>query len=316
MPQASVVTSSTAASRYAAPPFVCTWQAGGLDSAWVHVAGELDLATSPQLRQTLRAVQLHARMIVLGLRELTFMDTAGVGVILDAAEDARREGGRLILVHGPPQVDRMLTLTGVSEQVSIFDLDPPEPAPELPQSGKLTRDFLRIGSTLNRQIRSRWTAARAGAMQHAGLAGGFDPSPSSYSPVVHQAQGAKEVGMSGTQSDRLMAGSMCSAISNAVVRLLSEYTGRGPTEARTYMNEDLVTVVLHDTLTKEERSIVRDGSIDLVQVTREAFRKAMKPDLIAAVERLSGRSTISFMSESHIDPDIAIESFVLAPLAS
>jgi uncharacterized protein YbcI len=119
--------------------------------------------------------------------------------------------------------------------------------------------------------------------------------------------------MSGTQSDRLLARSMSSTISDAVVRLLSEYTGRGPTEARTYIDEDLIIVVLDETLTKEERVIVRKGNVELVMATRKAVQKAMKPDLIATVERLSGRSTIEFLSHNHIDPDIAIMSFVLAP---
>jgi uncharacterized protein YbcI len=109
------------------------------------------------------------------------------------------------------------------------------------------------------------------------------------------------------------AGSTSAAISNAVVRLLSEYTGRGPTKARTYIDEDLITVVLQDTLTKGERSLLRDGEIALVLANRKAFQNSMAADMIAAVEQLSGRSTTAFLSANHIDPDIAVESFVLAP---
>jgi uncharacterized protein YbcI len=109
------------------------------------------------------------------------------------------------------------------------------------------------------------------------------------------------------------AGSMSASISNAVVRLLSEYTGRGPTKARTYIDEDLITVVLQDTLTKGERSLLRDGEIALVLANRKAFQNSMAADMIAAVEQLSGRSTTAFLSANHIEPDIAVESFVLAP---
>jgi uncharacterized protein YbcI len=108
-------------------------------------------------------------------------------------------------------------------------------------------------------------------------------------------------------------GSMSAAISNAVVRLLSEYTGRGPTKARTYIDENLITVVLQDTLTKGERSLVRNGELALVLANRKAFQNSMAADMIAAIEQLSGRSTIAFLSDNHIDPDIAIESFVLSP---
>jgi uncharacterized protein YbcI len=118
--------------------------------------------------------------------------------------------------------------------------------------------------------------------------------------------------MYGTQSDRLTA-SMSSTISNAVVRLLSEYTGRRPTKARTYVDEDLIIVVVYDTLTEPERNIVRKGNIDLVLATREACQNAMKPDLVAAVEGLSGRSTVASLSQNHIDPDVTITAFVLAP---
>jgi uncharacterized protein YbcI len=109
-------------------------------------------------------------------------------------------------------------------------------------------------------------------------------------------------------------GSVSSAISNAVVQLMREYTGRGPTKARTHMDEDLITVVLQDTLTMGERSLVRDGEADLVLTSRKAFQRTMSSQMIAAVERHSGRQVLAFLSANHVDPDIAIESFVLAPI--
>ena len=127
MPQASVVTSSPAASLRAVPPrFACTWKEGGAGAAWVHVTGELDLATSTELRQTLHDAQLAASMVVLDLREVTFIESAGVHAILDAAGSVRRGAGRLILVRGPSHVDHALMLTGASSQVLILDLDPSE----------------------------------------------------------------------------------------------------------------------------------------------------------------------------------------------
>jgi uncharacterized protein YbcI len=114
-------------------------------------------------------------------------------------------------------------------------------------------------------------------------------------------------------TEQVGAGSIAADISNAVVRLLSEYTGRGPTKARTYIQEDLITVVLRDTLTKGERSLVAAGKTDIVLASRKAYQNAMKEDLIAAVERCSGRMVVAFLSENHIEPDIAIESFVLQP---
>ena len=102
-------------------------------------------------------------------------------------------------------------------------------------------------------------------------------------------------------------GTMALAISNAVVRLTREYTGRGPTKART---------LLADTLTKGERALVERGERDLVYEMRRAFQRAMRDDLCAAVEMITERQVIAFFSDTHIDPDMAIESFVLAPQVS
>lgn len=111
-------------------------------------------------------------------------------------------------------------------------------------------------------------------------------------------------------------GSIASAISGAVVGLMREYTGRGPTRARTYINEDLISVVLQDTLTMGERSLVRDGEVELVLASRKAFQRTMSREMIAAVEEHSGRRVLAFLSANHIDPDIAIESFFLLPRSS
>ena len=119
--------------------------------------------------------------------------------------------------------------------------------------------------------------------------------------------------MTSTQTDHPPVGSKCAGISNHVVRTLSEYTGRGPTKARTYLNDDLVTVVLQDTLTKGERSLVDDDLDELVLTMRKAFQGTMRHDLIDGVEQILGRKVSAFLSDNHIEPDLAVEVFVLAP---
>lgn len=117
--------------------------------------------------------------------------------------------------------------------------------------------------------------------------------------------------MSSTLTEHRGDGCTAAAISNLVVRLMNEYTGRGPTKARTYLNEDLVTVLLQDTLTKGERSLVRDGKEDLVLSTRLAFQMTMRTDFIAGIEAITGRKVAAFMSANHIEPDVAVETFLL-----
>jgi uncharacterized protein YbcI len=94
---------------------------------------------------------------------------------------------------------------------------------------------------------------------------------------------------------------------------MSAYTGRGPTKARTHLSDDIVTVVLQDTLTKGERSLVGDDLDELVLTMRKAYQGTMRHDLISGIEEILGRKVIAFMSDNHIDPDFAAEVFVLAP---
>ena len=108
-------------------------------------------------------------------------------------------------------------------------------------------------------------------------------------------------------------GSKSAAISNMTVRLLSQYTGRGPTKARTFFSDDVVTVVLQDTLTKGERMLAENDRDNLVLQTRSTFQDVMGDDLVAGVEEILGRKVIAFLSANHIKPDIAVETFILAP---
>jgi uncharacterized protein YbcI len=115
-------------------------------------------------------------------------------------------------------------------------------------------------------------------------------------------------------TDQLPAtsGAMQSAISNAVVRLYRDYTGRGPTKARTIVQDDTVVVMLADLLTKAERKLVEDDQADLVLSMRHTFQMTMRDELSTAIEDLTHRRVVGFMSGNQIDPDMACEVFVLA----
>jgi uncharacterized protein YbcI len=119
--------------------------------------------------------------------------------------------------------------------------------------------------------------------------------------------------MPSPQFDTTTTGSQGQAIGNLIMRLLSDYTGRGPTKARTHFNENLITIVVQDLLTKGERSLIRDGKQHLVLETRRAYQQTMGADLTAGIEEITGRQVIAFLSANNLDPDLAIETFVLAP---
>lgn len=117
--------------------------------------------------------------------------------------------------------------------------------------------------------------------------------------------------MADIAAERPKSLSTSAEISNLVVRLLSLYTGRGPTKARTSIDGDLVTVVLRDTLTKGEHRLVADGRAELVLRMRKAYQQTMREELVGGVEALMGRNVVAFLSDNHIDPDVAVEVFVL-----
>jgi uncharacterized protein YbcI len=113
--------------------------------------------------------------------------------------------------------------------------------------------------------------------------------------------------------DRPAAGQLNAAISNALVRIQREYFGRGPTKARASLRDDMVVAVMEDTLTKAERNLVADGRHEEVMNMRRSFQHTMRADVIAAVEELTGRKVIAFMSDTHVDPDLACEVILLEP---
>jgi uncharacterized protein YbcI len=113
-----------------------------------------------------------------------------------------------------------------------------------------------------------------------------------------------------TPSDRVTA-----KISDEIVRLLAAETGHGATRAWTTLGDDLIVCVLQGVLSKGEQNLVRNGIREVVMKTRHAYQEMMERDTVAAVEQISGRTVRAFTSANHLDEDIAVEIFVLEPLA-
>lgn len=104
---------------------------------------------------------------------------------------------------------------------------------------------------------------------------------------------------------------LSATISREAVKILRDYTGRGPTRARTVINSELCAVTFSDTLTKGEARLVELGKGDHVLHTRREYQRAMQPELVGLIESTLGRKVIAFLSDNHLDPDIGIEAFVL-----
>src|SRR4051794_24728480 len=117
--------------------------------------------------------------------------------------------------------------------------------------------------------------------------------------------------MASTETQGRPTRSLPMEISNLVVRLFSEYTGRGPNKARTTIRDDTVVCVTQNSMTKGERRLVEEGEGDMVVSIRRKFQTTMKDDLVTGVERLTGRNVLSFLSDHDADHDYAAEVFVL-----
>jgi uncharacterized protein YbcI len=114
-----------------------------------------------------------------------------------------------------------------------------------------------------------------------------------------------------TDPERQADSSLAAAISNAIVRLLREYTGRGPTKAHTTIRDNVIVVMLEQTLTKGERVLVKKGRRDNVLALRHEYQEAMREESSAKVAELTGRNVTAMMSANHLDPDLAAEIYVL-----
>jgi uncharacterized protein YbcI len=106
-------------------------------------------------------------------------------------------------------------------------------------------------------------------------------------------------------------GRLAAHISEATVAIVREYVGRGPTQVRTTISDDLVVVLMRDTMLKAERSLADAGRGDTVLEMRREFQRAMSDELVRMVESSTARRVVAFMSDNHLDPDIAAEVFVL-----
>ena len=107
------------------------------------------------------------------------------------------------------------------------------------------------------------------------------------------------------------AESVRAAISNAMVGLKKEFYGKGPTKAKTYINDNYVLCVLQGGLTRNEETLLAAGQEMLVREYRLRFQEAMADATTEAVERLTGCNVLGYHSQIVFDPEYAFEIFVL-----
>jgi uncharacterized protein YbcI len=105
--------------------------------------------------------------------------------------------------------------------------------------------------------------------------------------------------------------SLRAAISNAMVGLKKQFYGKGPTKAKTFLNDNYVFCVLEGGLTRNELTLLEAGEAELVRTFRLRFQAAMTKPTTEAVEQITGCTVLSYHSQIVFDPDRAFEIFVL-----
>jgi uncharacterized protein YbcI len=109
----------------------------------------------------------------------------------------------------------------------------------------------------------------------------------------------------------MLDGQARATIVGEMVRLHREYYGRGPTKARAHMTGGVVVVLLEETFTPAERTLIEHGEADGIQDIRRRFQRVMGDQFISIVEQATGRHVRSFFSDTDLTEDISIELFLL-----
>jgi len=112
----------------------------------------------------------------------------------------------------------------------------------------------------------------------------------------------------------LVGDALLDAVTEAMIALHERYHHRKPVTAKSQLlGDDLLVCVLGGVYTDVEKTMIELQKQTVVQETRSDFQRAMQHKFIEVVERLSGRSVLAFISNSHVGPDLEMEIFMLAP---
>jgi uncharacterized protein YbcI len=108
-------------------------------------------------------------------------------------------------------------------------------------------------------------------------------------------------------------GEVLSQISNRMVQIHKQYYGKGPTKARSYVMGDLVVCLMRGGFTRAEETLIGSGRAGLVHEQRSEFQEALKREFTSAISEITGREVVAFMSNSHDEPPLIVEMFLLEP---
>jgi uncharacterized protein YbcI len=112
------------------------------------------------------------------------------------------------------------------------------------------------------------------------------------------------------KTQQLSGGELLSAISTRIVGILRDHYGRGPMKAKTYALDDIVVCVMRGSgFTAVEQTMMDSGEPDRVIAMREDFQRVMAGRYKEAIEELTDRKVVAFLSQAHVEPDLTLEIF-------
>jgi uncharacterized protein YbcI len=114
----------------------------------------------------------------------------------------------------------------------------------------------------------------------------------------------------------LSGGPLVAALSNEFVKLFRNHYGRGPTQTRTIMVEDMIVCRMSDPFTTAEQTMIRIGRMEEVATLRAAVQEQLRDDFSQVIEGLTRRKVVAHVSGVHADPDLCVNVFVLESIAN
>ncbi|HEU4599581.1 MAG TPA: Na-translocating system protein MpsC family protein [Solirubrobacterales bacterium] len=116
-----------------------------------------------------------------------------------------------------------------------------------------------------------------------------------------------------TTSAETSGGEPNAAVTREVIRLHVEVAGRGPDRAYSVHHANLMLTVLEGTMSAGERRLAGNGQGEAVRAMKRLVHQLMEDDLRESVGRITGRQVLALLGDSHLEPDLIVTVFVLAP---
>lgn len=117
--------------------------------------------------------------------------------------------------------------------------------------------------------------------------------------------------LSMSDTEPLRGGELNAAVTREVIRVQSESHGRGPKKAFSFHNGNVLVTILEEVLSPAERKLAGNGQSEAVIKMRRLYQDNMAAEMKQRIEAVTGRRVTAVMSDNHVDPDMAVEIFIL-----